>query len=275
MAHIPYSKLLEPVSELTSAMEALIGGGFGSTTGDQRECYKRIHAGGWGLHTLLMDVITALGIENTATRPAVLQRFQDLMQPVHSSLDQLAAGFDGPLSDEQQQMVQFASAAAASIEQMMNCLWHYSLVQHRRLKHTQQPFEITALLQKLRAVLSEFDIPNLTLPARILGDETHLAFAFAEIARNTKQHAAAAQFRITAQHKAQHIAITIYDDGCGFTARHPQDAFRPFWQADHRRPGLGLGLYLAKTFIEASHGTVSIRSQPQSGTLVRVSLPAA
>ena len=100
-------------------MESMLDGSFGSTTGDQRECYKRIHAYCWGLHTLVMDVITALGIENTATRPAVLERFNSLNDPIKLTLGNLAAGFDGALTDEQQGIVDYVFESALSIEHMM------------------------------------------------------------------------------------------------------------------------------------------------------------
>ena len=108
MPNITYSKLLDPVSDIISLMESMMRGEFGATTGDQRECLKRIHAYCWGLHTLVMDVITSLGIEQTATRPAVLERFNALNDPIKLTLGNLASGFDGALTDEQQNIVEYA-----------------------------------------------------------------------------------------------------------------------------------------------------------------------
>lgn len=250
-------------------------GAFGATTGDQRECYKRIHAYCWGLHTLVMDVITALGIENAATRPAVLDRFQRLIRPTKINLDHLITGFDGDLTEEQLPIMEFAAAAVASIEQMMSNLWRYSLLKHGKLVYSRSEFDGAVLTPKVRAVLSDFIVPDFALPFHIIGDETCLGYAFGEIARNVRQHADVDSFSIEAQHYADRIDITICDAGNGFSSENMNQPFQPFWQSDDNNQGLGLGLYLAKAFIEQSGGAISIRSEPQNGTLVKVSLALA
>ena len=147
MASISYSKLLDPVSDSINMMESLLVGAFGTTTGDQRECYKRIHAYCWGLHTLVMDVITALGIENAATRPAVLERFNALNHPIKTTLDNLAAGFDGELCDEQSAVIGFMRDSALAMEHMMSNLWQYSLLENDMITFEDQEFDGEALDQ--------------------------------------------------------------------------------------------------------------------------------
>ena len=119
----------------------MMTGAFGATTGDQRECFKRIHAYCWGLHTLVMDVITALGIEYAATRPAVLERFNALNDPIKLTLANLASGFDGALNPEQQEVVEYAQKTARSIEGMMTNIWHYSLLQRDMLDFACEEFD--------------------------------------------------------------------------------------------------------------------------------------
>lgn len=250
-------------------------GAFGATTGDQRECYKRIHAYCWGLHTLVMDVITALGIENAATRPAVLDRFQRLIRPTKINLDHLITGFDGDLNEEQLQIMEFAVSAVASIEQMMSNLWRYSLLEHGKLVYSRNEFDGSVLTQKVRAVLTDFIVPDFALSFRMIGDEACLGYAFGEIARNVRQHAGVDSFSIEAQRYAEHIDITICDAGNGFSSENMNQPFQPFWQSNDNNQGLGLGLHLAKAFIEQSGGAISIRSEPQNGTLVKVSLALA
>ncbi len=275
MPNISYNKLLDPVSDIIVSMESLIVGAFGPTSGDQRECYKRIHAYCWGLHTLVMDVITALGIENAATRPIVLERFQRLIRPTKMNLDNLLAGFDGELIEEQLEVMEFAVAAVASIEHMMSNLWRYSLLKHDKVVCSRKAFSGSVLTQKVKAVLPEFVVPDFALPSCILGDEACLAYAFGEIAHNVKQHAAVDSFSIEVQHNMESIDITIRDIGSGFSSDSMKQPFQPFWQSDDSNPGLGLGLHLAKTFIEQSGGAISISSEPQNGTWVKVSLVLA
>ena len=275
MANLSYSKLLDPISDIITAMESTMVGAFGATTGDQRECYKRIHAYCWGLHTLVMDVITAVGIENAATRPAILNRFQRLIRPTRMNLHHLITGFDGDLTEEQMHIMEFTASAVASLEQMMSNLWRYSLLKHGKLAYSRNEFDGAVLTQKVRAVLTDFIVPDFALPFRMIGDETYLGYAFGEIVRNVKQHAGVDSFSIEARHYAERIDIAIHDAGHGFHSENMNQPFQPFWQADEHNEGLGLGLYLAKAFIEQSGGAISISSKPQNGTLVKVSLALA
>lgn len=275
MTDTSYNKLLDPVSDIITSMESIISGAFGITTGDQRESYKRIHTHSWGIHTLVMDIVTSLGIEDVATRPYVYDRFQSLLRPIKSNIDDIMTGYDGDLTEEQTLIMEYVETATESIEHMMNNLWQYSLIKHDKIEYSTTEFNISILLEKLKSVLKNYTIPDFVLPCHILGDETQLAYAFGEIAYNVKYHAYVESISLEAQIYANRIDITIHDNGYGFKAENMSSPMQPFWQSDESNDGFGLGLFLAKTFIERCRGTISISSEQQVGTLVKVSLPLA
>ncbi len=272
MASLSYSKLLDPVSDVIACMESFLSGAVGSATGDQRECFKRIHAYSWGLHTLVMDVITAIGIENAATRPAVLDRFNSLIRPIKSNLDNLVGGYDGELNEEQDHMIAFVVAATMSIEHMMNNLWRYSLLKHNILEYAPKPFDCSVLARKLRSILTTVALPQAMPPARVNGDKALLSYAFGEIAINVWQHGGVNDVHLKAALRAGHLDLTVIDAGAGFRADDMAYPFQPFWQSDQRNRGLGLGLYLAKAFIDMSGGSIAVTSAPSKGATVCVSL---
>lgn len=274
MPNIIYSKLLDPVSDNISLMESLMRAEFGATTGDQRECFKRIHAYCWGLHTLVMDVITSLGIEYAATRPAVLERFNALNDPIKQTLGNLAAGFDGDLSGAQRQVIAHVSDTVLSIEQMMTNIWHYSLLQHDMLEYASDEFDGVVLIQRMKSILQDMELEEPPARFLVIGDETYLSLAFAELARNVWRHSGVQTVSIQTQDFGYRVDFTIRDRGRGFRLADKATAFLPFWQASADDPGLGLGLYLAKAFIEGSGGKLAIGSAPSRGTLAKVSLEA-
>ena len=272
MANITYSKLLDPVSDIITLMESMLEGSFGPTSGDQRECYKRIHAYCWGLHTLVMDVITALGIENTATRPAVLERFVALNDPIKLTLDNLAAGFDGHLTDEQDAIIEYVLESVLSIEHMMTNIWHYSLLKHDMMVYANDEFDGRVLIQRMNSVLKHLALSEPPARFLVIGDEARLSYAFAELANNVHRHSGANRVTLDTQDFGYRTDFTLYDRGKGFRLRGKATAFLPFWQAAADDPGLGLGLYLAKQFIEGCGGSIALHSEPYRGTLVKVSL---
>ncbi len=272
MADISYSKLLDPVSDIISLMESMMAGAFGATTGDQRECCKRIHAYSWGLHTLVMDVITSLGIENAATRPAVLERFNALNHPTQAALDNLSAGFDGPLSEEQQTTIAHVMEALQSIERMMTNIWQYSMLRHDLLEYADDEFDGSVLINRFRTLLGDIALPSITTRFCAIGDEEYLSFAIGEIAQNIRLHANVKLAQIKVQEFGYKTDIAILDRGTGF--RMTSDVMtEPFWQERAANPGLGLGLYLARRHIEGCGGSLLLGSKPGKGTLVKITLP--
>ncbi len=272
MPNITYSKLLDPVSDIISLMESLMRAEFGATSGDQRECFKRIHAYSWGVHTLVMDVITSLGIEHAATRPAVLERFNALNDPIKQTLGNLAAGFDGELSSAQYQVIEHVNDTVLSIEQMMTNIWHYSLLQHDMLEYASDEFDGAVLVQRMKSILKNTELEEPPARFLVIGDETYITLAFAELARNVARHSGVHTVSIQTQDFGYRVDFTIRDRGNGFRLADKATAFLPFWQASVDNPGLGLGLHLAKAFIEGSGGRIAIGSAPNRGTLVKVSL---
>ena len=82
---------------------------------------------------------------------------------------------------------------------------------------------------------------------------------------------------VRAEHDGERVVIFISDTGIGIPAAELEAIFGLFVQAAQgarAEPGLGLGLYLARRFIEAHDGTVTAASAgPGRGSLFTVRLP--
>jgi len=74
------------------------------------------------------------------------------------------------------------------------------------------------------------------------------------------------------------IVISVQDTGIGINAIDLPRVVQPFVQVSNpsirNAEGTGLGLTLAKAFIEMHDGTLSIESEPGAGTKVSILLPA-
>jgi len=71
--------------------------------------------------------------------------------------------------------------------------------------------------------------------------------------------------------------IEVRDRGVGMTEYQIGRAFEPFWQGgmagEPRSDGMGLGLPLVKTLVERQGGSITIRSAPGEGAVVRLLFP--
>ncbi len=70
-------------------------------------------------------------------------------------------------------------------------------------------------------------------------------------------------------------SITVRDWGLGIPRLQQDTLFRAFERGEHVEQGLGLGLYIARTLVEAMGGSITVRSSVGNGTSVSFSLPTA
>ncbi len=71
--------------------------------------------------------------------------------------------------------------------------------------------------------------------------------------------------------------ISVVDNGIGIPEESMQNIFRPFYRAKNslKHEGTGLGLLVAKQFVELQNGNIKIESVVNIGTKVTISLPTA
>lgn len=70
------------------------------------------------------------------------------------------------------------------------------------------------------------------------------------------------------------VVLEVADNGVGMSARERMRAFEPHFTTKGAR-GTGLGLAIVGTLVRDAGGRVQIRSEPEKGTTVRITLPAA
>jgi signal transduction histidine kinase len=84
---------------------------------------------------------------------------------------------------------------------------------------------------------------------------------------------------VTARRILNKVALEVADTGIGISEQDLPTAMAPFGQVDsslaRRHEGTGLGLPLAKKFVELLGGTFHIESKPGEGTRVGMTLPVA
>jgi len=70
---------------------------------------------------------------------------------------------------------------------------------------------------------------------------------------------------------ASFLAIVVADSGHGMDTEAIRDAFEPYFST--KEAGFGLGLALTKKIVEDHGGTISLESEPDRGTTVRLTIP--
>jgi len=136
---------------------------------------------------------------------------------------------------------------------------------------------IAAALSSLpKGALVEVDVPE-TLPDVIV-DPGLLERAVANIVENALRFSPARQpVRIEAGAVAGRVDLRVVDQGCGIDVEDRERVFRPFQRLGDspNGNGVGLGLAVAKGFLQAMGGELSVEDTPGGGCTMVVSLAAA
>ncbi len=120
------------------------------------------------------------------------------------------------------------------------------------------------------------DVPD-TLP-ELYADPRAVRRIFAALVSNAvKFSPQGGTITIRADREDGAIRVVVSDEGIGMTADDIAKILAPFAQVDsdlnRRYEGAGLGLTLARAFLEAHGGTLAIESAPGKGTTVTVRFP--
>ncbi|MEO7378688.1 MAG: PAS domain-containing sensor histidine kinase [Sphingomicrobium sp.] len=110
----------------------------------------------------------------------------------------------------------------------------------------------------------------------ILCDRTQIQQVLVNLYTNAAQAVAGSapqMITVSAAAGTSEVTIRIEDNGPGFTNRPPEQLFEPFWSTTD--VGLGLGLPLCRTIVEAHGGTIRAESAPAGGGCFVIKLPIA
>jgi signal transduction histidine kinase len=123
---------------------------------------------------------------------------------------------------------------------------------------------------------------SLSLPAEplpVIGERAKLRQIFLHLLSNAVKFTESGTVGLKAEMSGDAIVITISDTGIGMSAEDIEVALTPFGQVDGRLArkyeGAGLGLPLAKVFVELHGGRIAIHSTPHCGTTVTVHFRSA
>jgi len=113
-------------------------------------------------------------------------------------------------------------------------------------------------------------------PVLVRADARILRFALLNLLTNAAKYSSPGQpIHLRLRQELGTAVIEVEDHGIGIPPDELARVLEPFYRASNAlgTPGIGLGLSLAKEFIELHRGTIELRSQLGVGTIVTVRLP--
>ena len=112
----------------------------------------------------------------------------------------------------------------------------------------------------------------------VRADAAHLERAFANLLENAVRYSGRRPVSVQIRRSGSRVVARVVDQGPGIDTAERDRIFEPFYRgpahpSTGREAGSGLGLSIAKGFVEANGGTISVESLPGQGSSFVVSFP--
>ncbi len=199
----------------------------------------------------------------------------------------LLSRIDGPLASEQEKQVQFIRSAAENLTELVNNLLDIARVEAGKTVVTPKEFSVEELFGALRGMLRPiligdavdlvFDDAN-DVPL-LFTDEGKVSQILRNFISNAIKFTERGEIRVWCEwnQDTQEVTFKVRDSGLGISPSDIAVIWEEFGQVagahQARVKGTGLGLPLARKLAELMGGTVSVESQPGTGSCFSVTLP--
>lgn len=192
------------------------------------------------------------------------------------------------LNTEQREMLTVMSAETDKLIQILNGLL---LLAQSGFDGKKQPWQnirmdelIFLSIQSAKKLHPESNIevdfsqlPEDEAQLQVSGNSNLLRLAITNIISNACKYSQNKLVKVTLGIQSENLTIVVADQGIGIPPAELQQIFEPFFRASntHEYKGHGVGLPLVLNIIKLHKGTISIRSEVNTGTELQVFLPVA
>lgn len=153
-----------------------------------------------------------------------------------------------------------------------------------RLVADRAPFDLAETVQSVVAQYASvaeeagIELVDAPAPTLALADQDQIIQVLVNLMDNALAHTPiGGRVTVGAEERDGSARLWVADTGSGIALEHQERVFERFYRVDagrtRARGGAGLGLSICRAIVEANGGTIDLRSSPEVGTRVDVTLP--
>ncbi|MBL8967948.1 MAG: response regulator, partial [Spirochaetaceae bacterium] len=196
------------------------------------------------------------------------------------------------LDDKQAECVTTIRRSGETLLAIVNEVLDFSKIEAGRIEIESIPFDPLELVERIRSSFAySASAKGLTLsasvdpavPGRLLGDPLRLGQVLSNLVGNAVKFTEKGGVDVTVRADEAtedgrvRLRFAVADTGIGIKADKLSGLFKPFSQEDQSTTriygGTGLGLSISKRFVDLMGGTISVESEPGSGSRFSFVLP--
>lgn len=199
----------------------------------------------------------------------------DLKSPLVSILgysDMLLGGMAGPLTEQQKNFLGTVKQQAAQVQGMIDSLLDYTRAEFGKLVIKQESVDLNSLAEdQIKAFGPEARRRQIMLqyapagPLVVSADRSMLTEVVSNLIANALKYTQdGGKIAVTLERKGSEAVFGVADNGRGLAPDKTPRVFDKFFVVEEKeareKKSLGLGLYIARKFIEANHGRIWAQS---------------
>ena len=194
----------------------------------------------------------------------------------------LLEGALGELTDSQNEVLQACRQDCDRLDKLMRDLLDLSKIEagesQPQLATVSARDLLTTAVKELRPQVEAKGL-QLTVAAPVelpwvMVDRLQIERVISNLVINALRHTKQGEIKISAEQRDNHVAVSVSDTGSGIPTEYLPHIFDKFVQVpDAPTGGVGLGLTISKSIVEAHGGQISVQSEVGRGTTFTFTLP--
>ncbi|HRQ38530.1 MAG TPA: ATP-binding protein [Chloroflexota bacterium] len=243
-----------------------------------------------GTVVILRDITQAYQTEQArdAFLTTISHELRTPLTAVKGYTELLQAGTGGALNDTQQAFLQTIQRNVSRMVQLINSLLFAASVKGGHMEAKTGQANIPQIVQQIAREMTPVaakskQVIRLDLDSRlhwVEADPIHVTMIVEELVSNgIKYGREGGEIRVTAVLESEEFAvISVADQGIGISPEDQshmfEDFFRPEWREEQvRTAGIGMGLSVVHSLVEAYNGRIWFETVPDQGTTFTFILP--
>lgn len=200
----------------------------------------------------------------------------DLRTPL-TSIIAAGAALDSPsiTPQERHELSEAVVEEGQRLSRLVENLLDVSRLESGNAEARREPVDLGDVLEAARESLSagreEIRLSIDPDTPAIVADPVQLERAFANLFENGLRHGRGKPVLVRSRQTGGRLVVRVVDQGSGIPEHERERIFEPFYRREESGQGFGLGLAIARGFVEASGGEIGVESVPSQGSSFVVS----
>ncbi|MBC3789108.1 PAS domain S-box protein [Spirosoma utsteinense] len=211
--------------------------------------------------------------------------FRTPLTTIQSSVDLIRLYLEMPAVSARQSIQNHLDVIQKEIEKFSNLLTDMltiGKIEAGKITFTPRPTDVTSLCRSLIATHFSKRLDNRTVQLRIEGtphpvfiDDKLMGHVLVNLLSNAFKFSTDTSPRLRIVFRKNSLMLQVVDTGIGIPASELSALFQAFFRASNTAgiPGTGLGLVIARQFIELHQGHLDVQSVEKKGTTFSIHLP--